>query len=76
LLDAVGWQKDKPKNEYYIGFICEWKGTRSATKQTFEDEEKGQLVSYLAALSRFQPNRPDITGTFISQVFTNIWRLP
>ena len=69
LLDAVGWQKGKPRNEYYIGYVCEWKGARPVNKETFDAEEIGQLVSYLAALSNFQPYRSEISGISSSLCF-------
>lgn len=64
LLDTLAYVKGKPQNEYYIVFVGENKARRSESQTGFTDDEKGQLVSYLQEVLKYQPTRHEITGIF------------
>jgi hypothetical protein len=60
--DAVGYVKNRPNNVYYIAFVGEHKARREKNDRTFSEKEKGQLVSYMQDLCKFQPKRHEVTG--------------
>ena len=66
--DLVGWTRHKPHNSFYIVIIGVLKKCNEKVDE-FSNEDKGQLVSFLEDLSKFQQHRNEFTGNY--QVFND-----
>eukprot|EP01124_Arcella_intermedia_P036747 TRINITY_DN9696_c0_g2_i4.p1 TRINITY_DN9696_c0_g2~~TRINITY_DN9696_c0_g2_i4.p1 ORF type:complete len:560 (+),score=110.36 TRINITY_DN9696_c0_g2_i4:55-1680(+) len=59
--DICGYLSQKPHNPFYLAIVGELKSGRKKSNQTFSDDEKGQLGSYLAKLKEIT-QRPFTIG--------------
>ncbi|KAL6076298.1 SAM domain (Sterile alpha motif) domain containing protein, variant 2 [Balamuthia mandrillaris] len=74
--DVVGYLKDKPKSIFYITLLGDVKARRTATKEDFDDSEKGHLHSFLEELLlEYQPYRSVVNGFLTDGCLIQFFRL-
>ncbi|KAL6073720.1 SAM domain (Sterile alpha motif) domain containing protein [Balamuthia mandrillaris] len=74
--DVVGYLKGKPKSIFYITLLGDVKARRTATKEDFDDSEKGHLHSFLEELLlEYQPYRSVVNGFLTDGCLIQFFRL-
>ena len=68
MLDLPVYLRGRPRSVFYMIAVGELKGARGDIDE-FTNDEKGQMVTYLAELLQIQPTRTSATG-FLSEGYS------